>query len=132
MPRDENLEHCRSSGGSSFFYGHFPPRVAYTVGKIGVPKGGKTVRVSELQERVVINILDGKRLGYISDVVIDPERGRITALVLPGEGRFFGLFGHGKEKVIPWSHIVKIGIDCVLVRFGDELDRPFSLASRGG
>ncbi|MFO7262833.1 MAG: hypothetical protein A6D91_00225 [Bacillaceae bacterium G1] len=81
------------------------------------------MRVSELQARVVINILDGRRLGYISDVVIDPERGRITAVVLPGEGKFFGIFGHGKEKVIPWTNIVKIGIDCVLVRVGDDLDR---------
>lgn len=89
------------------------------------------MRVSELQERVVINILDGKKLGYISDVVIDPERGRINALVLPGEGKFFGFFGHAKEKVIPWSHIVKIGIDCILVRLGEENERPFSLSSRG-
>ena len=100
--------------------------------KTGVTKGGKTLRVSEMQARVVINILDGKRLGYISDVVIDPERGRITAIVLPGEGKFFGFFGHGKEKVIPWANIVKIGIDCVLVRVGDDVTGSIPLVARGG
>jgi YlmC/YmxH family sporulation protein len=91
----------------------------------------KRVKISDLQSRIVINIHDGKRLGYISDVEIDTGHGRITAVVLPGEGKFFGVFGNGKETVIPWGNIVKIGIDCVLVRIDGDSGHAAPGASRG-
>ena len=98
---------------------------------MGYRKVGKRVKISDLQSRVVINIHDGKRMGHISDVEIDTERGRITAVVLPGEGKFFGMIGNGKETVIPWSNIIKIGIDCVLVRIEGDSVHPTIHAPRG-
>lgn len=73
------------------------------------------IKVSELQAKDVVNISDGKRLGMIADLDIDLEKGIVRAIVVPGSGRFFGLFGSSQDYVIPWNQIVKIGTDVVLV-----------------
>lgn len=73
------------------------------------------VKTSELRARDIINVLDGRRLGNAIDLEVDLDQGRIIALVVPGPGRFFGLFGRDKDFVIPWDNIVKIGIDVILV-----------------
>jgi YlmC/YmxH family sporulation protein len=78
--------------------------------------GGKiVVRTSELRAREVVNIVDGKRLGAINDVELDLATGRVIALIVPGGGRFFGLFGRDEEYIIPWDRIRKIGADVILV-----------------
>jgi YlmC/YmxH family sporulation protein len=70
---------------------------------------------SDLKMKEVVNILDGKRLGAISDIELDIETGKLTAIVVPGPGRFLGLFGRNEDIVIPWDKINKIGVDCILV-----------------
>ncbi|SFS50182.1 YlmC/YmxH family sporulation protein [Marininema halotolerans] len=74
------------------------------------------IKISELQEKDVVNISDGKKLGQIHDLELDLREGQIKALVVPSESRFFGLVTGGKETVIPWNRIVKIGNDVILVR----------------
>lgn len=74
-----------------------------------------TFSVSDLKLKEVINILDGKRLGTITDIEIDVESGRLTAIVVPGHGKFLGLFGRNEDIVIPWEKINKIGSDVILV-----------------
>ncbi|MDO4582239.1 MAG: YlmC/YmxH family sporulation protein [Bacillota bacterium] len=73
-------------------------------------------KISELQHRDVININDGKKLGYIRDIELDVAKGSIEALVLPGEARFYGLFGKNDEQVIGWDKIYKLGADVILVQ----------------
>lgn len=64
----------------------------------------------------VINIADGRRLGNVVDLDIDVETGAIKALVLPGgRGRFSLFRPPGPDLEIPWSRIVKIGVDVILV-----------------
>ena len=78
------------------------------------------VRISELQEKDVINIVDGRKLGHVGDLELDLRQGRIESLIVPEGGRFFGLFGGGGvDVVIPWRSIVKVGEDVVLVRLDD-------------
>lgn len=77
-------------------------------------------RTSDFRQKEVINISDGKRLGFVHDVEINLESGRLDAIVIPGEGRFFGLFGKDNEYVIPWSKIKKIGEDIILVEFDER------------
>jgi len=74
--------------------------------------------MSGLSNREVINVDDGKRLGTISDLEVDLTAGRVTAIVVPGPGRFLGVFGGGKDYVIPWENILKFGEDVILVRTG--------------
>ncbi len=81
----------------------------------------RVVKISDFQTKEVVNILDGKRLGQITDLEIDLRHGRIDAIVIPGPGKFFGFFSSGNDYVIPWRNIVKIGKDVVLVRLEESL-----------
>lgn len=73
------------------------------------------IRVSDLRQRDVINIADGRRLGMIKDFDLELEEGRIKAIMLPGPGKIMGLFGRNDDLEIPWERIVKIGVDVILV-----------------
>ncbi|WCF10065.1 YlmC/YmxH family sporulation protein [Paenibacillus thiaminolyticus] len=74
------------------------------------------MKISDFQTKDVINIVDGKKLGQVSDVELDLKQGRIEAIVVPNYSKFLGFFGGGTELVIPWRNIVKIGADVVLVK----------------
>lgn len=77
------------------------------------------VRYSDYRMKEVVNVCDGCRLGYVCDLELELPEGRICAIVLPGPCRWFGLFGHDGEFVIPWSCIRQVGGDVILV----EIDR---------
>jgi len=72
-------------------------------------------RFSDLRYKEVINIATGVRLGYVGDAIFDSRDGRITALVIPGRARFFGLFGREEDTILPWNGICRMGEDIVLV-----------------
>jgi len=73
------------------------------------------LKTSDLKAKEVINVIDGKRLGAITDIEIDVESGKLTSIVVPGNGKFLGLFGRNEDVVIPWEKISKIGFDVILV-----------------
>ena len=73
------------------------------------------VRMTELRCREVVNICDGCRLGFVTDLELDCTGGNVCALIVPGKARFFGLLGRDHEFVIPWSCIRRIGGDIILV-----------------
>lgn len=82
------------------------------------------MRAGELQEKDVVNVVDGRKLGSIGDLEIDLETGLVKALVIPPEGKFFGLFAKGDEVIVWWEQIVKIGSDVVLVDLRSGRDLP--------
>ncbi len=82
-------------------------------------------RSSDFKQKEVINVTDGRRLGFVSDVEIDLEQGKIEAIVLPGVARLFGLLGKDSEFVIPWEKIVKIGEDIILVDLDERFIRRY-------
>lgn len=85
------------------------------------------MKISDFQTKDVINIVDGKKLGQVSDLELDLRQGRIESIVIPSSGRFFGLFGGGEDVVIPWRSIVKIGMDVVLVKLeGAKMYRDYN------
>lgn len=84
------------------------------------------MKISDFQTKDVINVVDGKRLGHISDLELDLRQGVIEAIVVPAGAKFMGLFGGGSDLIIPWRNIVKIGSDVVLVKM-EEAREP-----RGG
>ena len=77
------------------------------------------LRTSELQVKDVINIVDGKRLGWMRDIEVDLERGRVTAIIVPRPGGLFGWFSRSRDYVIPWENVFRIGEDVILVDLED-------------
>ena len=72
-------------------------------------------RMYDLRQKEVINLSDGARYGFVSDLEIDSEKGKIQAIIVPGPGRVLGVFGRDQEYCIPWDKIQKIGDDIILV-----------------
>jgi len=69
----------------------------------------------DLRQKEVINTKDGTRFGFVSDMEIDIQEGKVRALVVPGPGRVLGVFGRDQEYRIPWDKIIKIGEDVIVV-----------------
>ena len=63
----------------------------------------------DFKHKEVINIKNGKRLGYVQDVTADLKTGTITSIIVPGNTKFFNLFSTGNDIVIPWENITCIG-----------------------
>lgn len=73
-------------------------------------------RVTELRCKEVINITDGQRLGFVSDVEVQlPEGKGPGPWWYQAPAAFFGLFGRKDDFVIPWNCIRRIGSDIILV-----------------
>ena len=75
---------------------------------------GAELSFCELRCKQVINVIDGKVLGRIIDVVFSRGSARILGFVVPGDGAFHFLKKRG-DIFIPFERICKIGIDCVIV-----------------
>ena len=73
--------------------------------------------LSDLTQKQVINFCNGKLLGYATDFIIDVSCGRLMSMVLPGEGKLFGL-KRCVDLIIPWEKICKIGNDAIIVDIG--------------
>lgn len=72
------------------------------------------MRLSDLQNKNVINIEDGSLLGNIIDVVVDSKSGNILSLAIYGK-RSISLLRGKEEVLIDWKQIKKIGEDVILV-----------------
>ena len=77
-------------------------------------------KFTDLHCKEVICVSDGRRLGYISDALIEVPEGDIVAIIVPGPCRFFGLWGRKDDYVIPWHCIRRMGPDIVLVDIKPE------------
>lgn len=77
-------------------------------------------RITDLRQKEVINIADGKRLGFVKDAEFSLETGKIMSLILPGRWSILRLFGRIEEMVIPWRDVKKVGDDIILVELKDK------------
>ena len=69
----------------------------------------------EMRYKEVISVTDGSRYGYVGDVDIDLDSGQVRALIIPGQPRFFGLFGRREDTEVPWEEVRRFGEDIILV-----------------
>ena len=69
----------------------------------------------ELRNKEVINVLDGRLLGRIIDLVFDVRTSRILGFIVPGSKSFFSIFKSCSDIFIPYNNICKIGEDVILV-----------------
>ena len=69
----------------------------------------------ELKTKEVINIVDGKKLGHIIDLVFETNCAKVLGLVVPSGKSSWNIFKSSDNIFIPYSNICKIGNDCILV-----------------
>lgn len=69
----------------------------------------------DFKHKEVININDGKRLGFVQDVTANLESGMITSIIVPGGNKILSFFSSGNDIVIPWENVKCIGDDVILV-----------------
>ena len=71
------------------------------------------MRLSDLQNKDVLNYTDGKVIGKIIDVEITD--GKINKLIVEKYKFIISMFTSHNEIEIPWENISKIGEDVILV-----------------
>lgn len=76
------------------------------------------MRLSDLQNKDIVNVIDGKNIGNIIDVKIDEVSGSIVSFVIEPNKNFFKFFNRGVDTEISWKSITKIGEDVILVKVG--------------
>jgi len=70
--------------------------------------------MSDLQTKEIIDISSGRRLGSISDIMVD-SKGNITKILLDRKGSRKILANQKEDVSLEWSQIIKIGDDIILV-----------------
>jgi len=73
------------------------------------------MHLSELQEKDIINLNDGKKMGKIIDVVL--ENGKIFNFIIEPKRTFFSFLRKSEEIFVKWEDISKIGTDVILVKY---------------
>ena len=74
----------------------------------------------DFKHKEVVNIVDGKRLGFVQDVTADLNGGVITSIIVPGNSKLINLFAGNNDIIIPWQNIKCIGEDIILVEINKE------------
>lgn len=76
---------------------------------------------SEIRQKDVINIRDGRNLGKPIDMILN-EEACIEALVVPGSsGGFLSIFSRSRDGLaIEWRRVRRIGDDVILVEAETE------------
>lgn len=77
--------------------------------------GNDMMSTYDIRDKEVINVYDGRSLGFVGDVELNLEKGTIEAIIIPGERGFLGFFNRSDELVIKWRDIKRIGDDVILV-----------------
>ena len=84
----------------------------------------------ELRCKEVVNVIDGRRLGHVTDVVFSLSTCCVQGIVVPGDKNGWNVFKKGSELFIPFKQVLKIGEDMILVEvFGGCQQNPYILGS---
>lgn len=79
----------------------------------------------ELRCKEVINIVDGRRLGHITDVVFSLPNAYVLGIIVPGGNQsLWNVFKQADSLFIPWQQIIKIGEDSILVEIANNAYQP--------
>ena len=78
------------------------------------------MRASDLMMKKVINVADGMKLGEVIDYEVDCNKGIISSFIIEqvGKRKLFSFSKGEHELVVPFSNIVTIGDDVILVNYG--------------
>ena len=77
-------------------------------------------RFNDILKMEVINLFDGRRIGFISDVAADFYTGKIESIIIFGRGGWFGKRNFKKDIVIPFAKVVSVGEDLIIVDYDED------------
>ncbi len=77
--------------------------------------------LKDLRNLEVIDINEGKKLGFILDVKVDCDNYKILSILLPVEKNSW--FAKQEVIEIEWKDVVKVGVDCILVDVKEKILR---------
>ncbi|MBQ6716938.1 MAG: YlmC/YmxH family sporulation protein [Clostridia bacterium] len=76
---------------------------------------------SDIKQKDVINIQDGKRLGKPIDLTFN-ENACIEGIVVPDASGILSCFNKNKNGIeIPWARVRRIGDDVILVDIASDI-----------
>lgn len=75
------------------------------------------ISYNELRQKEIVNVLCGKRMGKLSDLIFSTSTKKILGIVVPAQHK---LFRQKEDFFIPWENITKIGDDVILVSINVE------------
>jgi len=87
------------------------------------------ISTQDIKQKEVINIYDGKSLGFVEDLEVNLEKGTIEGIIVPMQRSFFSFFGRNDEHVIKWKDIKRIGDDVILVDVSAGFEEEFIYTS---
>ena len=77
--------------------------------------------LSEWQSKMVINVLDGRKLGVICDLELDVRSGRISGFMVATQAKWWQRWvSTGDELWVSWPQLVKVGDDVILVKIDPQ------------
>ena len=80
------------------------------------------MRISDIMEKEIINVKNGKKLGFITDIDLDVETGKVSSFSITGSSGNF--FSRGAEiDTVFWRDILRIGCDTIIVSIGSNFDK---------
>ena len=78
---------------------------------------------TDLRQKDVVNICDGRRLGKPMDLVLN-DMACVEALVVPLPGGIMNLLRQEKEGcLVPWNCVLRIGSDVILVEVHELIEK---------
>jgi len=78
---------------------------------------GEVMLLGDLQSKDVVNVVDGSKLGKITDMEIEASSGKIISIIVQPYSRMINFFSSGNQVIIPWNQIIKIGGEVVIVNY---------------
>ena len=80
------------------------------------------MRISDIMEKEIINVKNGKKLGFITDIDLDVENGKVSSFSITGSSGNFFSWGAEIDTVF-WRDILRIGCDTIIVSIGSNFDK---------
>jgi len=73
------------------------------------------ISFAELKSKQIVNVVDGKCLGRIIDIILDAKSCKILGIVVPNPSCQGWFFKKNREIFVPFNAICKIGVDVILI-----------------
>ena len=91
--------------------------------KVGEMMKDSIMTLSDIEEKDVINVVTGERIGFVSSLRIDTNSGQIIAITVQQSMKFVSFFSKDEASVVvPWNQILKIGEDVIIVNVAQQLN----------